>query len=289
MKKIVIDAEFKALMPEITVSEYAELEKLILKDGCREPLSLWKNILIDGHNRYNICQEHNIKFSTVDIQLESREAVKIWMIRNQLGKRNLTDFQRVEIVVLLEENYRDKGKENMSKDDKKQPCLNSDKVDTKRELAKLADVSHDTYYRVKKIIEKASEKDKELLRKGDKKINEIFLKINLKEKKSKDPELFKQQIEFERQQVSFADSDKSFRGSKVKDKYQHLFKDRPDAYFLFFVLSELPERISKVDLPSFPEKKKGAMLEALLPALTAVKKCMTKTIEEFNQNKQQLN
>ena len=67
-----------------------------------EPLSVWKHegehILIDGHNRYNICEKHGKKFGTVLIELEDRDYVKLWMLQRQLGKRNLTDDVRVVLA-----------------------------------------------------------------------------------------------------------------------------------------------------------------------------------------------
>ncbi len=46
-------------------------------------------ILLDGHNRYEICQQHGVEFSTVDLELPDRQAAINWIINNQLGRRNL--------------------------------------------------------------------------------------------------------------------------------------------------------------------------------------------------------
>ena len=62
---MVIDKEFKTLIPALTDEEYKGLEESILKDGCRDALVLWGDILIDGHNRYEICTRQNIPFNTV--------------------------------------------------------------------------------------------------------------------------------------------------------------------------------------------------------------------------------
>ena len=51
-----IDPEFKDLIPPLSSDEYEQLENNILYDGCREPLIAWNDILVDGHNRYDICQ-----------------------------------------------------------------------------------------------------------------------------------------------------------------------------------------------------------------------------------------
>ena len=46
-------------------------------------------ILLDGHNRYEICIKHNISFSKTEIKVENRQAAINWIINNQLGRRNL--------------------------------------------------------------------------------------------------------------------------------------------------------------------------------------------------------
>ena len=57
-----IDPEFKALIPPLTPDERAGLEASILTEGCRDALIVWGDILIDGHNRYEICTKHNIPY-----------------------------------------------------------------------------------------------------------------------------------------------------------------------------------------------------------------------------------
>jgi len=74
-----------------------QLRANLKADGCREPLVIWPTsagpILLDGHNRYEICQQQNIHFDTVEIELASREEAATWIINNQLGRRNLTSEQ----------------------------------------------------------------------------------------------------------------------------------------------------------------------------------------------------
>ncbi len=80
------------MIPPLGASEREQLESNLLASGCRDPLVVWKghNILLDGHNRYEICTSEGIEFSTVSIDLPDRDAALDWIIRNQLGRRNLT-------------------------------------------------------------------------------------------------------------------------------------------------------------------------------------------------------
>jgi N6-adenosine-specific RNA methylase IME4 len=93
-QNILIDPEFKALIPPLAPEELAQLEANIVKDGCRDPLVTWQGTLIDGHNRHDICTRHGIPFETVEMEFTDRDAVMDWMDANQLGRRNLTNDQR---------------------------------------------------------------------------------------------------------------------------------------------------------------------------------------------------
>ncbi|MDX5584306.1 MAG: hypothetical protein QNK20_05165, partial [Aureibaculum sp.] len=58
----VINQEFKKLIPKLSIEEFNQLEKNIISDGCRDPLVLWDDTIIDGHNRFEICNKHGIEF-----------------------------------------------------------------------------------------------------------------------------------------------------------------------------------------------------------------------------------
>jgi N6-adenosine-specific RNA methylase IME4 len=88
-----IDPEFSALIPPLALDELAQLEANILRDGCREPLTVWRGLLLDGHNRLSICQRHGLKFETVYVELAGRDEAADWIDRNQLGRRNLSPDQ----------------------------------------------------------------------------------------------------------------------------------------------------------------------------------------------------
>ena len=65
-----VDSEFKNLIPPLSPEERQGLESSLLKEGCRDALVLWGDILIDGHNRYEICTKHNIPYKTVQREFE---------------------------------------------------------------------------------------------------------------------------------------------------------------------------------------------------------------------------
>ncbi len=90
-----IDEGLKAYIDPLTPDEHEALERSILAEGCRDALVLWGDLLIDGHNRYGICQKHGLPFSTVQAtQFKNMDDVHLWMIDQHLGRRSVSDFQR---------------------------------------------------------------------------------------------------------------------------------------------------------------------------------------------------
>jgi len=90
-----VDAEFSALIPPLTPEELVQLEANITADGCREPLVVWKEqgVLLDGHNRLRLCRKHGLEYAVRKVSLPDKPAARLWIIRNQLGRRNLTPDQ----------------------------------------------------------------------------------------------------------------------------------------------------------------------------------------------------
>ena len=172
---ITIDKEFKSLIPALTDDEYKGLEQSILSEGCRDALVLWGDILVDGHNRYEICTKHGIAFETVQKDFDSREDVIQWIILNQFGRRNLPMYERARLALRLKPVISAKAKEQQirkSADFVSQNSVEQKPIDTQKELAKVAGVSHDTISKVEKIEATATEETKEQLRKGDKPIRQ---------------------------------------------------------------------------------------------------------------------
>lgn len=92
---IVVNEELKAYIDPLTPDEYEALERSLLAEGCRDALVLWGDVLVDGHNRYEICRKHGLPFQTVQhARFASIEDVYLWMIDHHLGRRSVSTFQR---------------------------------------------------------------------------------------------------------------------------------------------------------------------------------------------------
>lgn len=62
-----IEPKFKNLIRPLQRKEYLQLEQNILSDGCRDPIITWNGVIVDGHNRYEICMRHQIPFAVLEM------------------------------------------------------------------------------------------------------------------------------------------------------------------------------------------------------------------------------
>jgi len=92
MSDIIIDEEFRNLLPALDSERYAMLEESLLQFGCVYPLVLWNGILIDGYTRHRIAMEHGIPFTTIEKEFGCRDEVLIWIVSAQISMRSLSDI-----------------------------------------------------------------------------------------------------------------------------------------------------------------------------------------------------
>lgn len=96
-----IDPEYKRLLPSLTPEEYNGLQEDIEKHGCLEPAMVWNDTIVDGMNRWEICAALGISCPTKQIDFFDADEAKEWMIRHQMGRRNLTAGQRATLAAQL--------------------------------------------------------------------------------------------------------------------------------------------------------------------------------------------
>lgn len=112
MQSVIIDQEFKNLIPPQSPEEHSGLEAMIVAEGCREPLIVWTDgTLVDGHNRYEICTRLNLTYKTVEKEFEGRRAIRVWIRNNQLSRRNLSDAWKLELALGNKADLLDQGRE----------------------------------------------------------------------------------------------------------------------------------------------------------------------------------
>lgn len=182
---LTVDPEFRDLIPPLNEEELKLLEESLVADGCESPLIVWKGVIIDGHNRYMICQKHDIPFSIQEKHFDTREEVMLWMLRNQLGRRNLNNYQRVELVLKFEPLVKSAAEQRMLAGKVANPvptlAQGQTKGKTRDHLSEAAGVSHGTFAKAKKLVQSADEETKRELRAGKVTVNRAYTELLEKE------------------------------------------------------------------------------------------------------------
>ena len=182
---LTVDPEFRDLIPPLNEEELKLLEESLVADGCESPLIVWNGVIIDGHNRYAICRKHDIPFSIQEKNFDTREEVMLWMLRNQLGRRNLNNYQRVELVLKFEPLVKNAAEQRMMAGKAANPvptlAQGQTKGRTRDHLSEAAGVSHGTFAKAKKLVQSADEETKRELRAGKVTVNRAYTEPLAKE------------------------------------------------------------------------------------------------------------
>ena len=222
---ITIDSEFQSLIPALSAEEYGQLEENILHDGIRDALIVWDGILLDGHNRYEIAQKYDLPYEVQEMNFDSRADAERWVILNQFGRRNLSAYDRSILALRLKPIIaaQAKGKEQ----ERKTTFQKSEKsslpaVNTTKEIAKAAGVSHDTIAKVEKIETQAPPEIKAAVKSGEMSINQAYQATRREEKKA---EVQKRIEEYAEVQTGVIDIE------KPEKKYNIIYADPPWRYW----------------------------------------------------------
>lgn len=173
-----IDPEFEALIRPLPEEQFRLLEENILADGCLDALRTWNDILIDGHHRFKICTEHGLPFKTISIDLRDRRAARLWMIKNQLGRRDLTDLERVELVRMYRAEIAAQAKERQTAnlkrgDEKPVPEIFPEREEpraqreTRDVIGEMAGMSGRTFEKYEKVLDHGVPELVEMTRRGE--------------------------------------------------------------------------------------------------------------------------
>jgi len=237
---MLIKQEFKDLIPPLTKEEFKQLENNCMSEGIREKILTWNGFIIDGHNRYEIATRWNLDYETESKHFDSEEDVKIWMAKNQLGRRNLLDFVKGELIDTIEELEKEKGKiiseqKAVFKGNQHSAPLpiidNEPKHNTRKIVSKKLGWSTGKKAMFDVVKKKAPEEIKEKLRTGEVSINAAYKEIKKEEKKANfeaKKQLFQKEIKPENlnQKIILGDSIKVLP-TLEKKSFDLLLSDPP--------------------------------------------------------------
>ena len=171
-----IDPELHSLIPPLTQEERRLLEESIVRSGCDSPLAVWNGTIVDGHNRYEICRRHSIPFGIIEKEFADKDAARVWMLENQLARRNLNDYQRIELAKRFKDQLSRQARQRMLAGVAPEANVSQGGRVTEK-LAKIAGVGETTVKRALKIDSEADEATKQALRSGEISIGKAFTQI----------------------------------------------------------------------------------------------------------------
>jgi 16S rRNA G966 N2-methylase RsmD len=225
-----IKEEFRSLIPPLTPDEFSQLEANCLAEGIRDAILTWNDYIIDGHNRYEIAQKHNLPFKTQAKEFESEDDVIIWMCNNQLGRRNLPEFVKYELESRKKEALLRKGKEEYEKksvfkgNQHTAPLStidNEPKHNTQKAIADKLGWSTGKVAMAEVVAKKAPEEVKQKLRANEMSINEAYQKVK------KDIRSF----EIQEQRRELAEKGKNTQGSNFRIFHDDIRKWKADKQY----------------------------------------------------------
>jgi len=181
IKTFKIHSELQTLLPPLSDAEYKGLEADILEHGCLSPLVTWDEYIVDGHNRYAICQDHELPFDTVELEFDSLDEAKFWAWSHQEHRRNLTPYQRTEIALQFKSAIEKQAKERQrGGQGGVLLCTKPNQaIDTKTELGKIAGVGRDTMHKAEYLHEHADDETKQRLRNAETTINREYTRLRV--------------------------------------------------------------------------------------------------------------
>ena len=230
---IQIKEEFKKLIPALTKEEFKQLEDNCMAEGIREKILTWKGFIIDGHNRYEIAKRWDLDYETENKHFESEYDVKVWMIDNQKGRRNLTDGWKYKLATMKKEILSKKGKKTqgtrtdlLSTIDKKLKPNNTQKI-----IADELGWSTGKVAMADVVFKKATPEIQEKVLSNEVSINEAYKDVKKEEKKKnfeEKRELFAKEVKPENleQKIILGDSIKVLP-TLEKQSYDLLLSDPP--------------------------------------------------------------
>jgi ParB-like chromosome segregation protein Spo0J len=183
-----INPEYEKMLPKMSDEEFAQLKASIQEEGQHYSIVANENLeVLDGHHRFKACTELGIEPDFEVRKFEDKMLEKKFVIEANLRRRHLNNFQLVELAVPLLEIEKALAKKRQVNEGKNGPenlvesAADNAKLRVKAKaaevVAKKAGVSTRTFERGKKILENASEEDKQKLREGKTSITKVYREI----------------------------------------------------------------------------------------------------------------
>lgn len=169
----VVLPEMEQLLPPLSGEQFSALESDILENGCYAPIIVNEDIIIiDGHNRFRICEKHGLPYKMLAFSFTDLLEAKQWALDTQKGRRNLDKWELGQIALRLKPDIEARAKANQSaaggdRSDKGALSVNSPKalqpIDTRKEMAQAVGIGEQAMGRIARLSEEAPQALKDAL------------------------------------------------------------------------------------------------------------------------------
>ena len=185
IRDVVVDPELESLLRPLNEDESNKLGESILRGWSDESIKVWlgRNLLIDGHNRFKKWQtllnsDPDNAPNIVELPFDSIEDVKVWMVDNQLQRRNLNPAEVIQLMLLQSGELQKIAKRNLTRGGPgSEPCTNLYKVDVIADVAKKSGVGRTTVAHAKKVFDQGTTELKDEMLAGDKSIYAAYKEV----------------------------------------------------------------------------------------------------------------
>ena len=178
--------EMAQLLPPLTGEQLPALEADLLANGCYAPVIVNEDmVIIDGHNRQKLCQQHGIPYDMAVFSFADLLEAKRWALDTQKARRNLDKWELGKIALKLKPDIEARARANMSAgggDQKSEDAKSGlatlpnpiPPIDTRKELAESVGLGERTMGKVMQIEEYAPPAVKEALDSRDLSIHQGY-------------------------------------------------------------------------------------------------------------------
>ena len=180
--------ELTELLPPLSDEQLSFLEADLLKNGCYTPIIVNEDLqVVDGHNRFRICEQHDLPFQMAVFAFDDLLEAKQWALDTQKSRRNLTVNELCKIAMKLRpevearaaQRKADNGGDKRSDADGAEMAtlpspLSDEKSSTRKELADAVGVGERTMGKAMKIEDEAPQPVKDAVDNGELSIHQGY-------------------------------------------------------------------------------------------------------------------
>lgn len=172
---LTISPEYSALVPPLSKWDYEILKQSIKEHGQDNPIVInEKGVILDGHNRFRICQELGIQPRTEVRSFKNKSEEKDFVVRTNLDRRQMSEFEKAEIGYRYYEPLEKQRAKNRIKTGK---VVKGERGKTNEIVASRVGLSSTTYMRARTIIERGSEELQSAVREKELSISEGYKRV----------------------------------------------------------------------------------------------------------------